>query len=129
MALGGGGGGGAGSSFVSPFVADSTIATDTTGTPKVTITPLVVTLSFSPSNGLTFAGTQPMQTLSSPQTLTVMNTGTGPLQISSLTFAGDDPGDFLVSSNGCIGQIAAAASCTLGVSFAPQAPGSRTASL
>ena len=129
MAFGGGGGGGAGSSFVSPFVADSTIATDTTGTPRVTITPLVATLSFSPSNGLAFAGTQPMQTLSSPQTLTVINTGTGPLQISSLTFAGNDPGDFLVSSNGCMGQIAAGASCTLGVSFAPQAPGNRTARL
>ena len=129
MAWGGGGGGGAGSSFVSPFVADSTIATDTTGTPKVTITPLVATLSFSPSNGLAFAGTQPMQTLSSPQTLTVINTGTGPLQISSLTFAGNDPGDFLVSSNGCLGQIAAGASCALGVSFAPQAPGNRTARL
>ena len=95
----------------------------------MTITPLVATLSFSPSNGLAFAGTQPMQTLSSPQTLTVINTGTGPLQISSLTFAGNDPGDFLVSSNGCMGQIAAGASCTLGVSFAPQAPGNRTASL
>lgn len=129
MAQGGGGGGGAGSSFVSPFVADSTIATDTTGTPEVTITPLVATLSFSPSNGLTFTGIQPMQTLSSPQTLTVMNAGTGPLQISSLTFAGNAPGDFLVSSNGCMGQIAAGASCTLGVNFAPQAPGNRTARL
>ena len=58
-----------------------TTATQTTG--KVTITPLVATLGFSPVPGSSFPGTQPMQTLSRPLTLTVMNTGTGPLNVSA----------------------------------------------
>ncbi len=105
------------------------IATATQATGAVTITPPVATLSFSPAAGLAFSGTQPMQTLSSPLSLTITDTGTGPLQVSSLTFAGADSQDFLISSNGCMGQVAAGASCTLDVSFAPQGQGARSASL
>jgi hypothetical protein len=125
-----GSGGGAGSSYVNAIVTGASITTATQAAGQVTITPLLVaTLSFGPAAGLTFSGTQPMQTLSSPGSLTITNTGTGPLQVSSLTFAGSDPQDFVITSNGCMGEVAAAASCTLGVSFAPQGQGARSASL
>ncbi len=126
----GGSGGGAGSSYVNSVLvtaASMTTATQTTG--KVTITPLVATVSVGPAGGQSFPGTQPMQTVSSPISLTITDTGSGPLQISSLTFAGTDPQDFLISSNKCVGELAAGASCTLGVNFAPQGQGARSASL
>lgn len=116
-------------SSVAGFVTDTTLGTDATGTPEVVVTPVLPVLSFSPQAGLTFADTQPMQTLSSPRPLTITNTGAGPLQISSLTFTGSDPQDFAIVSNGCLGPIAGGASCVIGVSFAPQAQGPRSASL
>ena len=123
------GGGGAGSSFVSQFVVDATVGADATGTPEVTVVPLVATVSYSPEAGLSFSGTQPIETISSPETVTIHNTGTGPLQISGLTFSGSDPQDFLVTYNACMGLIAPGGDCTLGVSFAPQAQGASSASL
>ena len=80
----GGSGGGAGSSYVNSVLvtaASMTTATQTTG--KVTITPLVATVSVGPAGSQSFPGTQPMQTVSSPISLTITDTGTGPLQISS----------------------------------------------
>ena len=82
----------------------------------------------SPASPPAFAVT-PQGTLSGPLTLTVTNQGQQSLQITGLTFAGADAGDFLIGSNGCLGSIAPEQSCQLTVSFAPQAQGSRTASL
>jgi hypothetical protein len=124
-----GGGGGGGSSFASVFVTSASFGIDTTGTPEVAIVPMLAALSVNPTAGLSFPGTQAQDTLSTTETLTISNNGTGPLQISGLTFAGSDPQDFLVSSNGCIGQVAAGASCPLGVRLAPQAQGARSATL
>jgi Glycine rich protein/Abnormal spindle-like microcephaly-assoc'd, ASPM-SPD-2-Hydin len=122
-------GGGGGSSYVAPGATSATAPTLTTNAAGVTITPLVAALSFSPVAGLSFPGTQPEQTLSASQSLTITNTGSGPLRISSLTFTGSDPQDFLVSSDGCLTPIAGGASCTLNVRFAPQAQESRQATL
>ncbi len=93
------------------------------------LTPLVASMSFTPASGLTFLVTQPQDTLSSPEILTIISSGGGPLEISSLTFSGGDPQDFIVSSNGCMELIPSGASCALGISFAPQAQGTRTATL
>ena len=90
---------------------------------------MVAKLSYSPLDGLSFPGTQADGTISSPLTLAITDTGSGPLQISSLTFAGADAQDFLISSNGCMGQIAPGGSCALNVSFAPQAQGARIGTL
>jgi hypothetical protein len=121
-----GGSGGGGSSF-GPAV--SVLQAAGTGTPSVAITPLAPKVSLGASGSLTFPGTQPQQTVSAPQTLTISNTGNAPLSISSLTFGGSDPGDFFVGSNGCLGEIAASTSCSLTIEFAPQETGARSATL
>jgi hypothetical protein len=80
------------------------------------------TLSVNPSS-LTFAS-QALNTTSSPQTVTVNNTGTATASISQIAAAGE----FAETSN-CGGSIAAGASCTVSVTFTPTASGSRTGSL
>jgi hypothetical protein len=61
--------------------------------------------------------------------LTISNPGRRDLSLSGLSFTGPDPGDFVISSNSCLGNVAPGESCQLTISFAPQAPGSRTATL
>jgi hypothetical protein len=85
------------------------------------------TASPSPS-ALTFTE-QPQETISASQAVTITNTGGASLAVSGLTFAGSDPGDFILTSNGCMGQIAPGQSCRLTVAFAPQAQGARSATL
>jgi hypothetical protein len=80
------------------------------------------------SSGLTFT-TQPQSTVSPSQTVTVSNTGGAPLDVTGVTFAGTDPGDYLVTFNGCLGPVAVGDSCSIGVSFAPQGQGTRSATL
>ncbi len=64
---------------------------------------------------------------SGSQPLTVTNSGSGPLHITSVGFSGANPGDF-TQSNNCIGTIAVSASCTINIAFKPQAVGARSAS-
>jgi hypothetical protein len=115
-------GGGGGSSF---GPAGSTFALDTTGTPLVTIVPsagaqVTATETF---------GTTPQDEISAPHTVTVTSTGAWPLSITGLSFAGADPDDFIVGSDGCLGALAPGTSCQLTVNFTPRAQGSRTATL
>lgn len=114
-----GGSGGGGSSF---GPAGAVLQAASTGTPSVAITPLAPTLSLGASGSVTFPGTQPQETVSAPQALTISNNGNAPLSISSLTFSGSDPGDFFVRSDGCLGEIAASSSCSLRIEFARRPP-------
>lgn len=130
---GGGGGcsdglsaaGGGGSSF-GPSGATFSNAVNG-GDGKVTISYTAPPVQVSPSS-LSFAA-QPQSTLSAPQTVTITNTEIAALVVTGLTFVGTDPQDYLITSNGCLGPISAGSSCTIGVSFAPQAQGARSASL
>ena len=124
--VGGGGGGGAGASFA-PMGA--TIATDSTGIPGIIIIYRTPTQAAHVGPASLSYGTQPQSTVSAPKTITITNSGFAPLLVTGLTFGGASPQDYLVSFNGCLGPIAPAASCTVGVSFAPQAQGASTASL
>jgi len=62
------------------------------------------------------------------QTVTLTNTGKVTLSISNITVAGANPGDFAQTGT-CGASVAAGANCSLSVTFAPTAMGSRTASL
>jgi sugar lactone lactonase YvrE len=91
-----------------------TLALNGTGTtPGVAVTP--ASLSF-PS--------QVVGTTSTARTITLQSTGTGPLQVASITAAAP----FSQTSN-CIGAIAPGASCTIQVTFAPVVVGSATGSV
>ena len=112
--------------------ASLSIADDAGGSPHVvalsgTGTAPVVSLS---SNTVTFAS-QTVNTTSAAQAVTVTNTGTAPLTISSIGLGGVNPGDF-AQTNTCPlspGTLAAGAGCTITMTFTPTATGSRTASL
>jgi len=64
-----------------------------------------------------------------PSTVTFTNTGDAPTGSVVLTIAGPDAARFSLSANTCTGQLAAGASCSAGVVFAPLASGPRTATL
>ena len=86
-------------------------------------------VGLSPAS-LTFS-TLPVGTTSGVQTVTLTNTGNAPLTISSIGMAGANPGDF-AQTNTCptgASTLAAGASCTISVTFAPTAAGTRTASV
>lgn len=75
--------------------------------PVATITP--VALNSSATQGTT----------SSPMNLTVTNSGTAPLHVTSVTFAGANVSEFVNPASSCTAAIAPSASCTIMVSFAP----------
>ena len=70
-------------------------------------------------------GNQPVETSSSPQAVTVSNTGGA---AESIGVSGANPADF-TENNACGSSVAAGGSCTVTVSFTPSAIGSRGASL
>ncbi|HEX4427404.1 MAG TPA: FG-GAP-like repeat-containing protein [Terriglobales bacterium] len=80
-----------------------------------------VTLSHT---ALSFANV-PISTISAPKTLTLTNTGTAVLTISSIS----PSSNFEVSSTTCGGTLAARAHCTVSVTFQPPALGSFTGTL
>ena len=61
--------------------------------------------------------------------VTLTNSGTTSISISSITFSGANPGDYLISSKTCGTSLAASASCTASIAFAPTTSGTRTATL
>jgi hypothetical protein len=75
-------------------------------------------------NSLTFAG-QDLGTTSAAKTVKLTNESATGLSMGKL----ETISAFVVSSNGCTGTIAAGASCTIGVEFAPTQSGLVTASL
>ena len=76
---------------------------------------------------LAFASQQ-VGTTSAAQTLTLANPGGALAALYDPVATGANAGDFLVS-NACAGSLAAAASCTVSVSFRPGAKGARSATL
>ena len=86
-------------------------------------------VSLSPTS-LAFSSQQ-INTASPAQSVTVTNSGSAPLTISSISNTGTNPGDFNQSNTCPIGPstLAAGGSCTISVSFAPSAAGTQTASL
>lgn len=67
---------------------------------------------------------------SAPKTVTLTNTGTGPLDVGEATVAGADAGDFSLTADQCSEQpLPSGESCTVGVRFDPSSAGFRRATL
>ena len=92
-----------------------------TPTPEVTL---------NPAGTFNLAGTTTQGTTAPPQNLTISNTGTGPLHVTAIGISGLNAGDFSVAGSNCLGTaVAAGATCTIPVTFAPLATGIRTTTL
>jgi hypothetical protein len=73
-------------------------------------------------------GQVPVETTTVAKTVTVTNEMKTALTIDSVAFSGTDAGDY-AQTNTCGSSLAAAAKCTISVTFTPAATGTRTASL
>ncbi|MHB8600371.1 MAG: N,N-dimethylformamidase beta subunit family domain-containing protein, partial [Ktedonobacteraceae bacterium] len=73
-------------------------------------------------------GTVQVGTPSSPQTVTVTNSGSASLTISNIAISGSNASDF-AQTNTCTSAIAPGANCTISVTFTPGASGSRSGTL
>ncbi len=133
----GGAGGGGGSSFVTEAATFASLGLASSSTaPSVSITYATPATAEADKNTIAFPATQPLETMSPPQTLTITNKGGNPLVINSETFTDSNPGvstdkpeDFLITSSSCLGPLAYEESCRLTVRFTPEQTGPQTATL
>jgi VCBS repeat protein/ASPM-SPD-2-Hydin domain-containing protein len=95
------------------------------GQQAILLSGLATGVSVKPTT-LTFAA-QTVGTTSAAKVVTVKNAGTAALAVS-VTLQGGDPKDF-AQTNNCNGSIPAGSSCTVNVTFTPQATGTRTSGL
>lgn len=64
-----------------------------------------------------------------PKVVTLTNSGSASITITSIGFTGADPGDFTVYQKTCGASLAASASCTATILFKPTVSGTRTSTL
>ncbi|MDX6534153.1 MAG: hypothetical protein QOF68_1897, partial [Gaiellales bacterium] len=88
-----------------------------TATPGLTITPASVGF-----------GDQPLNTTSGVHELTLTNTGNAVLTFTA-SIVGTNPANFARAGGTCVSPLAAGASCTMSLTFRPNALGARTATL
>ena len=89
-------------------------------TPGVTVVPSSPIMLPNTTQGAT----------SAPVVVTVTNSGNANLNVTAVTLTGANSGDFALASNTCKGAtVAANATCTVGITFTPGAPGIRQANL
>src|SRR2546425_1231536 len=115
--------------------ATVTITDDAPGSPQsvsltgTRVTPPTATLSATSSA----FGNQRVGTTSAAQNLTLTNNGGTPLNLTSITITGAQAADFaFAAGNTCptgAGSVAPGASCTISISFTPEATGARTATV
>jgi hypothetical protein len=102
-----------------------TISNDAQGNPhtvSLSGTGTAAAVTFSSTN-LTFAS-QSVGSTSTPQSITVTNTGNGQLTVSSIQVSGD-----FVQTNNCATVAANGGTCTIQVAFAPTYTGARSGAL
>jgi hypothetical protein len=68
-------------------------------------------------------------TLSPPLTVTVTNNGSAPLVVTGFETGGVWPDDFVTENSTCASRVDPGSNCTVEVRFAPNAKGSRSATL
>jgi outer membrane protein assembly factor BamB len=81
------------------------------------------------ATALTFQPEPPLYYTSPPVSVTVTNSGTATLNISGVTVAGPNAGDFAITGGGGAGTLDAGASRTITLTFTPANVGARTATL
>lgn len=104
------------------------IALSGTGTNPAPPPPAAPAVSLNP-NQLSFPGTITEGTLSAAQNLMLTNSGNATLHIQTIVLSGSNSTDFTISSNNCVGALAANANCTVAITFSPLGPGVRNATL
>ena len=85
--------------------------------------------TLNPASALTFPGTPTQGTSTSPQNISVTNSGSASLQILSAVLSGFNASDFSISSDTCSGALAVNSSCNIAVVFSPTASGIRSTTL
>lgn len=105
------------------FHGDTNFSASTAPAIPVTITPLTPAVTLSAST-LTYSIQAPSST-SAAQTITLTNSGQGPLTVASVIATGD----FAPTSTCTSGPIAPLGTCVVSVTFTPSAAGSRTGTL
>jgi len=106
-----------------------TLADNATGSPQsvsLSGTGAAPAASLSPTS-LSF-GNEAVDMVSSSQVVTLSNTGSASLSISSIAFTGADATDF-TEADTCSPAVAAGGTCTIAILFTPAASGTRTATL
>lgn len=63
------------------------------------------------------------------KSIAITNSGTAPLHVSSVALGGANPEDFTETNNCTAAPIAIQSTCTVSISFAPQAEGQRSATI
>jgi len=112
------------------LTASLAVADNATGSPqKVALsgTATAPAVTLTPAS-LTFASTKVGATTAA-QVVTVKNSGTAALTLTSETLTGTDPTSFVISAKTCGTSLAVGATCTVSVEFKPLAAGALTASL
>jgi hypothetical protein len=106
-------------------------AADSPQSVAVTGNAIAPAISITPAS-LTFAS-QTVKTASAPQTVTIKNTGTGPLSFTGtgITISGANAADFAIVGAGdtCSPPLAAGATCSFNVVYNPAAAGTSTATI
>src|SRR6266850_2575872 len=107
------------------FVVRRSPTSLTSGRPGVT--PPGPAVTFSPTS-LTF-GNSIIGVTTTSQAVTLTNTGTAPLTITSIALTGTNAANYAISGNTCGGSLGTGLNCTVNVTFTPSAAGVRTAAL
>ncbi|HEV2463215.1 MAG TPA: choice-of-anchor D domain-containing protein [Acidobacteriaceae bacterium] len=101
-------------------------------------TPLTVTLTGTGNAGMGQVAASPTSLVwntvavgqtSGAKVVTLTNSGTSSISISSISFTGADSSDFISNQKTCGSTLAASSSCTVTVLFKPTTSGTRTATL
>ena len=98
------------------------------GTQTVALTGTGATSSYTISPTSLAFGSITKNTVSAPQSVTVMNGGAAALSITSIGLAGTNPAQF-TQTNTCGSSLPAGSSCTISVKFAPTSTGSKSATV
>jgi trimeric autotransporter adhesin len=91
------------------------------------VAPAAPAVTLNPA-GLGF-GSQAVGTTSAPQSVTLTNSGNGPLTINSISLGGANPGSFAMIAGGGSGTLAPGSGQTISLTFTPPAVGGQSATL